>query len=72
MTSTPFPVATCNEEIIKNIQNFDYDKYKSDVTTFLKGKGVVESGNASEKVVELIKEIIIQAENSKKEQGVKI
>lgn len=72
LTSTPFPVATNNEEMVKNIQNFNYDKYKSDVTEFLKGKGVVESGKASEKIVELIKEIIVKAENNEKEQGVKV
>ena len=72
LTSTPFPVATNNEEMVKNIQNFNYDKYKSDVTEFLKGKGVVESGKASEKIVELIKEIIVKAENNEKEQEVQV
>ena len=68
LTSTPFPVATNNGEMIENIQNFDYDKYKSDVTEFLKGKGVVEKGQASEKIVELIKNIITNAENKKKQE----
>ncbi len=54
--------------MIKNIQDFNYDKYKSDVTEFLKGKGVVEKGQASEKIVELIKNIITNAENKKKQE----
>lgn len=68
LTSTPFPVATNNDEMIKNIQDFNYDKYKSDVTEFLKGKRVVEKGQASEKIVELIKNIITNAENKNKQE----
>lgn len=72
LTSTPFPVAENNEELMKNIENFNYEKYKTDVTEFLKGKGVVESGKASEKIVELIKEIIVKAKKNEKEQGVQV
>lgn len=62
LTSTPFPVAENNEEMVKNIENFDYEKYKKDVKEFLDGKGCIDDGHASERVVELIKGIISGAE----------
>lgn len=58
LKSTPFPIAKNNEELIKNIENFDNDKYQTKVEEFLKDKGCIEDGHASERVVELIKEII--------------
>lgn len=67
LTSTPFPVAENNDELIKNIENFDYETYKIKVKKFLDGKGCIDDGHASERVVELIKEIITNAENNKGE-----
>ena len=58
LESTPFPIATNNDELIKNIENFDNDKYQTKVEEFLKEKGCMEDGHASERVVNLIKEII--------------
>lgn len=58
LESTPFPIATNNEEMIENIKNFDYDKYKQEVDKFLIDKGCVDDGHASERVVEIIKEFI--------------
>ena len=58
LTSTPFPVAQNNDEMAENIKNFDNDKYLVEVDQFLKGKGCIDDGHASERVVELIKEII--------------
>ena len=58
LSSTPFPVAESNDELIKNIENFDYEKYKKEVKEFLKDKGCIDDGHASERVVELIKSII--------------
>lgn len=68
LTSTPFPVAKNNDEMVKNIENFNYEKYKSNVTTFLKGKGCIEDGHASERVVDLIKSIINNAQQNKQEE----
>lgn len=65
LTSTPFPVAENNDELIKNIEKFNYKTYKIKVKEFLKGKGCIDDGHASERVVELIKEIITNAENGK-------
>lgn len=58
LESTPFPIARNNNELIKNIENFDYDKYKVKVEKFLKDKGCIEDGHASERVVNLIKELM--------------
>ncbi|WP_086246135.1 CDP-glycerol glycerophosphotransferase family protein [Campylobacter devanensis] len=60
LTSTPFPVATTNEELCENIKSFDYEKYKNDVEEFLKGKGCMEDGKASARVVDLIQKCIDQ------------
>ncbi len=51
---TPFLVAKNNEELINNIETFDYEKYKINVENFLKEKGCIEDGHASEKIVKLI------------------
>lgn len=58
LETTPFPIATNNEEMIENIENFDYDKYKNEVEQFLIDKGCVDDGHASERVVEIIKNYI--------------
>ena len=58
LSSTPFPVAENNDEMVKNIENFDYEKYKNEVKEFLDGKGCIDDGHASERVVKLIKSII--------------
>lgn len=58
LESTPFPIATNNEELAQNILNFDYNKYKSEVEEFLKKHVCVDDGYASERVIELIKKLI--------------
>ena len=55
---TPFPIATNNEELIKNILNFDNNEYLDKVEKFLKEKGCIEDGKAAYRVVEKIKEIL--------------
>lgn len=62
LESTPFPVAKNNAELAENIKNFDYNKYRNEVEKFLKEKGCMEDGHASERVVDLIEEIINNAE----------
>lgn len=63
LSNTPFPVAENNDELIKNIENFDYEKYKKEVKEFLDNKGCIDDGQASKRVVELIKKIIAEAQN---------
>ena len=67
LTSTPFPVAENNDQMFDNIMNFNNEKYLKDVESFLVDKGCIDDGHASERVVELIKEIISKAEAKKEE-----
>lgn len=63
LSSTPFPVATTNEALAYNIENFDMVKYKKEVKKFLKDKGCIDKGQATKKIVDLIKEIISTSGN---------
>jgi len=58
LEETPFSIARNNEELSKNIQNFDNEKYIENVDKFLKDKGCMEDGHASERVADLIEEIM--------------
>lgn len=58
LEETPFPIATDNDQLVENILTFNYGKYLEDVEHFLVDKGCVEDGHASERVVELIKQIV--------------
>ena len=58
LEEAPFPIATTAEELVMNIRTFDEKKYLNDVEEFLKGKGCVEDGHASERVVDKILEIM--------------
>lgn len=58
LEETPFPLAADNSELEKNIEFFDEAAYKTRVMTFLQGKGSIDDGHASERVVNLIKSII--------------
>lgn len=52
--TTPFPIARTNEALCAAVHAFDETKYRADVETFLRDKGCVEDGRATERVVELI------------------
>lgn len=58
LEATPFPIATNNKQLVQNIKNFDFKEYKQKVEIFLKEKGCIEDGKASERVVDLIQECI--------------
>ena len=58
LESTPFPVATNNKELEQNILNFDNEKYQKEIALFLKDKGCIEDGHASERIVDLIEKIM--------------
>ena len=58
LEATPFPLAHDDAELQKNIDCFDEAAYRQGVEEFLKGKGCIEDGHASERVVELIKGIV--------------
>ena len=58
LETTPFPIAVNNDELMENVRSFDNERYLERLEEFLKDKGCVEDGHASERVVELIKKII--------------
>lgn len=60
LETTPFPIATNNDELIQNVQEFDAEKYDQGCTEFLKDKGCFEDGHASERVVDKILELMEQ------------
>ncbi len=50
----PFDLAEDNEELARLIRNFDYGTYTQRIADFMKRNGVVEDGQASERVVDAI------------------
>lgn len=58
LSDTPYPVSMTNDELCQNIENFDNIIYKNRVDNFLKEKGCMDDGNASERVVDFIEKII--------------
>lgn len=57
MSEWPFPIATNNEELKRNIINFDETNYIQAVENHHKALGSYEDGQASERVCKLIEEI---------------
>ena len=53
----PFPLACDEKALEQNILSFDEDAYVKKCDEFLKDKGSVDDGHASERVVELIKNL---------------
>ncbi|WP_033171375.1 CDP-glycerol glycerophosphotransferase family protein [Selenomonas sp. ND2010] len=54
----PFPIAKSNEELRKNIVDFDEQKYKNDVKVFFNKYGVREDGHAAERAAKFISDLI--------------
>lgn len=54
----PYPCASNEDELIKNIENYDADEYKGKVDNFHNSIELHENGDACIKVVERIKEIM--------------
>lgn len=59
INTTPFPIAVNNAELIDQIDKWSSDTYRADVKNFIKDKGCVDDGNASSRIVELLKNLII-------------
>ena len=58
LSATPFPVAQDNTQLRQNILEFDNETYKQKVEEFLKDKGCMEDGLASQRVVDMIEKIM--------------
>ena len=54
----PFPVATSNLELMRNIANFEEHSYIQKVDAFLQDKGCMEDGRAAERTADKIIEIL--------------
>ncbi len=54
----PFDIAESNEELIENIISFDLERYLARVTEFMNKYEVVEDGNSSKKVADMIDEYV--------------
>ena len=58
LESTPFPVARSNEELVAAIETFDSTKYARDKAVFIRSKGCVDDGHASERCARKIMETL--------------
>ena len=58
MEELPFPYARNNDELMKNIESFDYEDYKKKWAAFKSLTGLYETGHASEDIAEKIVEFI--------------
>lgn len=54
----PYPIAKSNEELFEIIEKFEYKQYHKELTKFLNELQIKETGNASEAIVNRIKENI--------------
>lgn len=54
----PFPFANSNDALIHNIENFNMEDYCQKLNMFFNQVGLLEKGNASNTIAELIKEVI--------------
>lgn len=57
-STLPFSIAVTNDELGKNIAEFDNEKYTMDVDDFMKKYGVQEDGHASERTARFISDLI--------------
>ena len=57
LTALPFPAATDEETLVKNILTFDEAKFRTACDTFLAEKGSVDDGNASARTAAEIKKL---------------
>lgn len=58
LSSTPFPIASDNDGMIRNIEAFDGEKYGAELKRFIEGKGCMEDGHASARTADKIQELM--------------
>ncbi len=58
LETTPFMIAENTAQLCDNIRNFDNDVYNEKREVFLKEKGCMEDGNASERIVDMMMEYL--------------
>lgn len=62
----PFSISYNSNELINNILNEDFKNYQDRLKEFIKKMKVVDDGQSSKRIANLIKEIIREEENEKK------
>ena len=60
LSTTPFPLATTNDELEEEILRFDQEQYREKVRAFLKEKGCVEDGKAAGRAADRIEKIMAE------------
>jgi len=58
--TTPFPIASTNEQLEESILNFNRQEYDQKVEAFLKERGCIEDGLASKRIVDQIEKLLNQ------------
>ena len=58
MYELPFPVSLNNDELVYNIENFNIEEYEKNVSKFMEKIEVYEPGNAAQKTVDLVENLI--------------
>ncbi|MGN0517716.1 MAG: CDP-glycerol glycerophosphotransferase family protein [Acutalibacteraceae bacterium] len=58
LSELPFPAASDVDTLIKNIKNFDEEKFVDDCNKFLEDKGSIDDGHAAERIVKEIRKLI--------------
>lgn len=58
LEQTPFAIATNNAQLLQNIRDFNQPVYLDKVEAFLKDKGCMEDGHASERCVDKVLEMM--------------
>ena len=65
LETTPFSIAQTNDELMKNIENFDNIEYVEKADKFLIDFDCTDDGKASENVVKIIKNFVEEGKNGK-------
>lgn len=60
----PFMLAETNQQLLNNLENFNQKTYEEKVDSFNKRVGLIEHGNASEKIVDYICEVMNLSDRS--------
>ncbi|MCF0146437.1 MAG: CDP-glycerol glycerophosphotransferase family protein [Eubacterium sp.] len=58
LDTTPFPIAVDCKELVRNIKAFDEELFQKRTEDFLKARGCMDDGHASERIADKILEII--------------
>lgn len=65
LETTPFPLAHDNAELMKSVDAFDEAVYLPKVEAFIKEKGCMEDGHASERVADLVERLVRPSEKER-------